>query len=79
MAWAMKVGRKVILRVDPVTRPHMLPDHHNDYGKAWWTGDVPIDRVKCAYSTEGAWPHPSDMLDEIQFTQNTPAQPPQVG
>ena len=59
MAWAMKVGRKVILRVEPVTTPQMLPDHHNDYGRAWWTDSVPMSRVKCAYSAEGAWSGPN--------------------
>ena len=58
MAWAMKVGRKVILRVDPVTPPQKLPDHHNAFGSAWWTDSVPMTRVKCAYSAEGAWPSP---------------------
>ena len=58
MAWAMKTGRKVIMQVDPVSTPQMLPDHHNDYGRAWWTDSIPIERVKCAYSAEGAWPHP---------------------
>jgi hypothetical protein len=58
MAWAMKTGRKVIMRVEPVTPPQMLPDHHNDYGHAWWTDSIPIERVKCAYSAEGAWTHP---------------------
>jgi len=58
MAWAMKVGRKVIMRVECVTPAQMLPDHHNEWGKAWWTGDVPVERMKCAYSAEGAWPCP---------------------
>ena len=58
MAWAMKTGRKVIMHVDPVSTPQMLPDHHNDFGRAWWTESIPMERVKCAYSAEGAWPHP---------------------
>ena len=47
LAWACKVGRKVILKieVDP-SRVHKLPDHHNDFGTAFfsesdvtkWTG-----------------------------------------
>ena len=57
MAWGMKTVRKVILRVEPVATPQMLPDHHNEYGRAWWTESVPIERVKCAYSAEGAWTH----------------------
>jgi hypothetical protein len=61
MAWAMKTGRKVIMLVEPVTTPQMLPDHHNDYGRAWWTDSVPIERVKCAYSAEGAWAQPDSL------------------
>ena len=61
MAWAMKTGRKVIMRIEPVTEPRMLPDHHNAYGKAWWTDAVPIERVKCAYSAEGAWTQPDSL------------------
>ena len=68
MAWAMKTGRKVIMRVEPVTTPQLLPDHHNEYGRAWWTDSVPIDRVKCAYSAEGAWTCPD--------TANAPAEGP---
>lgn len=60
MAWAMKTGRKVIMRVECVTPAQLLPDHHNEWGKAWWTGDVPVDRMRCAYSAEGAWPCCSD-------------------
>jgi hypothetical protein len=63
MAWAMKVGRKVIMRVECTTPPHLLPDHHNEYGKAWWTGDVPIEHATCAYSAEGAWGCPSTCTD----------------
>lgn len=58
MAWAMKTGRKVILKIEPISPPQMLPDHHNEYGRAWWTESVPMSRVKCAYSAEGAWAKP---------------------
>lgn len=64
MAWAMKVGRKVILRVECVTDVHMLPDHHNEWGKAWWTGEVPIERVRRAYSADGAWPQEGAWTNE---------------
>ena len=40
MAWAMKVGRVVILEFE-ADKPHKLPDHHNVFGEAWWNdGDV---------------------------------------
>ncbi len=40
MAWAIKVGRKVILKID-APKPHKLPDHGNEWGYAWWNdGDV---------------------------------------
>lgn len=29
---------------------HLLPDHHNEFGKAWWTGDIPISNIKCIFS-----------------------------
>ena len=60
MAWAIKTGRRVILCVDPITEPHLLPDHHNEFGKAYWTNTVPMDRVKCAFSADGAWEQPEE-------------------
>ena len=40
MAWAMRVGRNVVLSFD-ADEPHKLPDHHNEFGDAWWNdGDV---------------------------------------
>jgi hypothetical protein len=66
MAWAMKTGRKVIMRVEPVTRPQMLPDHHNAYGRAWWTESVPMSRVKCEYSAEGAWDQPDNTNNQTE-------------
>lgn len=48
MAWAIKTGRKVIYKVK-VTSPHKLPDHHNEFGEAWWNdGDCPD--FQCVYS-----------------------------
>ena len=72
MAWAMKVGRKVIMRVEPVATPQMLPDHHNNYGRAWWTDAVPMSRVKCAYSAEGAWPKPNGGDEQRAGSAATP-------
>lgn len=52
MAWAIKVGRTVIYKVDGEPA-YKLPDHHNDYGEAWWIDEnVPIDRIKCVFSAE---------------------------
>lgn len=33
--WGRLVGRKVILRA-VATDCHKLPDHHNEFGTAWW-------------------------------------------
>jgi hypothetical protein len=45
----------VIFKVDPVSMPVLLPDHHNEFGKAYWTEAVPVDRIKCVLSVEGSW------------------------
>lgn len=50
MAWAIKSGRKIIYEIEPISDVHLLPDHHNQFGKAWWTGDVPKTNIKCIYS-----------------------------
>ena len=51
MAWAMKVGRNVIYEIE-CEKPYKLPDHHNQFGEAWWNdGDV-ID-FKCVFSANG--------------------------
>jgi hypothetical protein len=50
MAWAIKVGRTVILEVE-ADKPHKLPDHHNTWGEAWWN-DGPIRDWKCVFSAE---------------------------
>jgi hypothetical protein len=51
MAWAMKVGRTVILEFEP-TNPYKLPDHHNQFGEAWWN-DGDIANYKCSFSANG--------------------------
>jgi hypothetical protein len=51
MAWAMKVGRVVILEFEAY-QPHKLPDHHNQYGEAWWN-DGNIKEWKCVFSAIG--------------------------
>ena len=55
MAWAMKTGRKVILEVRPFDPVQMMPDHHNKYGKAYWTNSVGMNWCKCEYSAEGSF------------------------
>ena len=51
MAWAMKVGRVVILEFD-ADKPHKLPDHHNPFGEAWWN-DANVTEWKCVFSAIG--------------------------
>ena len=47
MVWAIKVGRKVIYRIN-CENVYLLPDHHNKHGKAWWANEnVPINNIKC--------------------------------
>ena len=38
IAWGWRSGRNVILRVEGEDA-HMLPDHHNKYGKAYWINE----------------------------------------
>jgi hypothetical protein len=38
--WARKVGRNIVLKIE-ADKPWKLPDHHNQYGTAWWNeGDI---------------------------------------
>ena len=38
--WAAKTGRGVILKIEPgCENTYMLPDHHNQYGRAFWTSE----------------------------------------
>lgn len=48
MAWAMQVGRKVIYEIEG-EKVYKLPDHHNEFGEAWWF-DEDIYKFKKAYS-----------------------------
>ncbi|UCW44326.1 hypothetical protein [Pseudomonas phage PPAY] len=51
MAWAMKVGRKVILTFE-APNAWKLPDHHNKFGEAYWNeGD--IYDWECTFSCDG--------------------------
>ena len=46
MAWAIRTGRSVIYKVEG--EAHLLPDHHNKYGKAYWINeDIPVEKIKC--------------------------------
>ncbi len=54
MAWAIKVGRKVIYQI-PIEDHlcHKLPDHHNRWGQAWWIdSDVAIADCSCVFSAD---------------------------
>lgn len=48
MAWAIKTGRKVVYEIEgePV---YKLPDHHNDFGEAWWI-DNDVTDFTCVFS-----------------------------
>lgn len=48
MAWAMKVGRTVIIKFD-AEDAHKLPDHHNEFGEAWWN-DKDVTDWRCIFS-----------------------------
>lgn len=51
MAWAMKVGRIVIIEFE-ADKPYKLPDHHNQFGEAWWN-DGDVKEYKCVFSAIG--------------------------
>jgi hypothetical protein len=52
MFWAMKTGRKVIYKIEcEESKTHKLPDHHNDFGNAFWTeSKISYERIKCVAS-----------------------------
>lgn len=47
----MKVGRTVIYEIE-VDNIYKLPDHHNQFGEAWWN-DGNIYNFKCVFSVHG--------------------------
>lgn len=50
MAWAIKVGRKVIVEINGnPDKMYKLPDHHNEFGDAWWC-DFDVKHFKCVFS-----------------------------
>lgn len=49
MAWGLKVqGRTVILEIE-CDNVHKLPDHHNQFGEAWWN-DGDVKKWDCIFS-----------------------------
>lgn len=50
MAWCIKVNRHIILKIES-EQVHKLPDHHNQYGNAWWI-DENVKEWKCEFSVE---------------------------
>ena len=50
MAWAIKIGRKVIYQIEAPTA-YKLPDHHNQFGEAWWN-DGNVTKFKCVFSAD---------------------------
>lgn len=45
MFWAMKTGRHLICEISGEPA-YKLPDHHNDFGDAWWI-DADVKQFKC--------------------------------
>jgi len=50
MAWAIRVNRTVIYAVEGGPA-YKLPDHHNQWGEAWWI-DADIIDFHCVYSAD---------------------------
>lgn len=48
MAWAIKTGRKVVYEIEGEPA-YKLPDHHNDFGEAWWI-DNNVHEFTCVFS-----------------------------
>ena len=48
MFWTMKTGRTVIYEI-VAEKAHKLPDHHNEFGEAWWN-DCDVIEFKCRLS-----------------------------
>ncbi|GEM_PF-1527675 len=56
MAWAMRVCRQVIVRIDlseiDPDRIHKMPDHHSQFGEAWWVDEnVPFEFLEVIYNS----------------------------
>lgn len=48
LAWCVKTQRNIILEIESDVC-HKLPDHHNQFGEAWWF-DEDIKEWKCVFS-----------------------------
>lgn len=51
-AWALKTGRTIVLEVLGEDC-HKLPDHHNEWGQAWWS-DEDVTEFKVVISGRNA-------------------------
>ena len=56
MAWSLSIQgeRTVFYEIDcEGLDTYKLPDHHNEFGEAWWIdADVPYGSAKCVYSAK---------------------------
>jgi len=58
MAWSISINgsRTVFYEIDceaftELENVHKLPDHHNQFGTAWWIdADAPYQNIKCVFS-----------------------------
>ena len=52
MFWAMKTGRRVIYEIQcDHAKTYKLPDHHNDFGTAFWTeSEIRYADIRCVVS-----------------------------
>jgi len=50
MAWAVKTHRPIIYQFK-ATIPYKLPDHHNEFGEAWWN-DEDVSDYRCVFSAD---------------------------
>lgn len=53
MAWCIKTGRTVIFELTGWGQEdvHKLPDHHNEFGTAYWV-DKNVAERKCVFSAD---------------------------
>lgn len=52
LAWCVKTHRTLILAIETDdSYTHKLPDHHNQYGEAWWS-DKDVSDWQCIFSVD---------------------------